>query len=111
MFRSRAVAGCRLAHVVRVSAIAVVAAALVVGGTLAQARSAKPLPGLPKYTDGYRGWIKINRGRFRRRPAMRTRLEERLREQAKRGARYPYGTVIVKEGSRPGPEGVVSSSR
>ena len=46
-----------------VLAAAACAGVLVAGATVAQGESSKPepLPGVPAYTAGYTGWIKINR--------------------------------------------------
>ena len=87
----------------RVSAIAAVAAALVVGATLAQARSeASPLPGLPAYTTGYKGWTKINKAPIRGGSAAHQGTKNVYASKRKSGARYPYGTVIVKEAFKAG---------
>ena len=91
----------------RLVLLALIAGALAATVSLAHARSsrpeAKPLPGLPAYTAGYRGWTKLNR-----RPVPPRRNDPHhstkniYASKAKRGTRYPYGTVIVKEGSQPG---------
>lgn len=92
----------------RVLALAVLAAATVVGVTLAQARTeAKPLPGLPPWTAGYTGWTKLNRTPIPPRasdPHSGTKnvYASRL---ARKGV-YPVGTVIVKDIRRPGSRNV-----
>jgi hypothetical protein len=87
----------------RVAAIAVLAAALVVGVTLAQARpEATPLPGLPKYTAGYKTWTKINKAPIRGGSSAHQGTKNVYASKRKAGARYPYGTVIVKEGFNAG---------
>jgi Cytochrome P460 len=91
----------------RLVVFALAAAALAATVSLAQARSsqpeAKPLPGLPTYTAGYRSWTKINRKPIpRRRNDPHDSVKNVYASKAKRGARYPYGTVIVKEGLQPG---------
>jgi hypothetical protein len=64
---------------------------------------AKPLPGLPGYTDGYRSWTKINRRPIPPRAAdPHHGVKNVYASKTKRGARYPYGAVIVKEGFQPG---------
>jgi Cytochrome P460 len=83
---------------------ATVVAALV---SLAHARSsappAKPLPGLPAYTAGYKGWTKLNRRPIPpRRNDPHNSTKNVYASKAKRGTRYPYGTVILKEGTQPG---------
>ena len=87
----------------RVSAIAALAAALVVGVTIAQARTAAtPLPGLPKYTAGYKAWTKINKVPIRGGSSAHQGTKNVYTSKRKVGARYPYGTVIVKEGFNAG---------
>jgi Cytochrome P460 len=91
----------------RLVLLALAAAALAAAVSLAQARSskpaAKPLPGLPQYTAGYKSWTKINRRPIPpRRNDPHDSTKNIYASKAKRGARYPYGTVIVKEGSEPG---------
>lgn len=79
---------------------ALVAAAFVVGATLAQGGSvkAKPLPGLPAYTAGYKSWFKINRSPIPRRSAdAHPGTKNVYTSKRIRGGRYPVGTVIVKE--------------
>ena len=80
---------------------------LVVGVSLAQARSdrptARPLPGLPAWTAGYKTWFKINRRPIPPRAAdAHTGTKNVYASKRIRGRRYPYGTVIVKEITRPG---------
>ena len=87
----------------RLLALALFAAVLAATAALAQARSSKPLPGLPGYTDGYRSWTKINRKPIPpRRNDPHNSSKNVYASKAKRGSRYPYGTVIVKEGLQPG---------
>ena len=89
----------------RVLALAIGAAALVAGATVAQARSdarQKALPGLPPYTAGYTSWTKINRAPIRGGSPAHNGTKNVYASRRKAGARYPYGTVIVKEGFRPG---------
>ena len=87
----------------RLLALALFAAVLAATAALAQARSSKPLPGLPGYTDGYRSWTKINRKPIPpRRNDPHNSSNNVYASKTKRGSRYPYGTVIVKEGLQPG---------
>jgi hypothetical protein len=89
-----------------VAGAAAVAAALAVGGTVAQghsdARQATPLPGLPAYTAGYKGWIRLNRAPIRGGSSAHQGTKNVYASRRRTGARYPYGTVIVKEGFRAG---------
>jgi hypothetical protein len=87
----------------RASILLIAGAALVTVASFAQARSSKPLPGLPAYTDGYRTWTKINRKPIQPRANdPHHSVKNVYASKAKRGGRYPYGTVIVKEGREPG---------
>lgn len=87
----------------RARVLLLAAAALVILASLAQARSSKPLPGLPAYTDGYRSWTKINRKPIPPRANdPHHSVKNVYASKPKRGGRYPYGTVIVKEGLQPG---------
>jgi hypothetical protein len=98
-----------------VLAAALGAAALVVGATVAQGGSSKPrpLPGLPAYTAGYRGWIKINRAPIppRRTGDAHPGTKDVYASKRIRGARYPFGTVIVKEVRRGGVVTIVAVMR
>jgi Cytochrome P460 len=87
--------------------LAVAATVLTTVVSLAYARSsaprAKPLPGLPAYTAGYKNWTKLNRRPIPpRRNDPHDSTKNVYASKAKRGARYPYGTVILKEGTQPG---------
>jgi hypothetical protein len=102
----------------RVFAVALLAAALAMSVSLAQAhgdrREAKPLPGLPAWTAGYRSWSRINRAPIPPRPNdAHTGTKHVYASKRIRGGRYPYGTVIVKEITRPGSAfvGVVAAMR
>jgi Cytochrome P460 len=91
----------------RIVVAVLLAAALTVAVSLAQARSskpdAKPFPGLPQYTAGYKSWTKINRRPIPPRANdPHHGVKNVYASKAKRGARYPYGTVVVKEGFPPG---------
>ena len=87
----------------RASSFLLAVVALVTVASLAQARSSKPLPGLPAYTDAYRTWAKINRKPIPPRASdPHHSVKNVYASKAKRGGRYPYGTVIVKEGREPG---------
>jgi hypothetical protein len=76
---------------------AVVAAAVLV----LAAGAAAPLPGLPQYTQGYTKWTKLNRAPIPKRAndahfSIKNVYASRLPRAG--SARYPLGTVIVKEG-------------
>jgi Cytochrome P460 len=77
--------------------------AILAATSLTYAAATKPLPGLPAYTDGYRNWTKINRQPIPPRASdPHHGVKNVYTSRRKAGARYPYGTVIVKEGSQPG---------
>jgi hypothetical protein len=82
---------------------ALATAVIVAGGSFAYAAATKSLPGLPAYTDGYRNWTKLNRRPI---PPRANDPHHAVKNvyagRRKAGARYPYGTVIVKEGLQPG---------
>ena len=96
----------------RTLAAAVAAAGILVGGAwIVQSGSAsatakaKPLPGLPAYTAGYRGWTKLNRRPLPRRsadPHDGTKNVYASKLPRRGSKRFPRGTVIVKEALRPG---------
>jgi hypothetical protein len=97
-----------------VTAAAVTAATLVVGATVAQGGSeARPLPGLPAYTAGYRSWVKLNRRPIPPRPSgdAHPGTKDVYASRRIRGNRYPAGTVIVKEIRRGGVVTVVAVMR
>jgi hypothetical protein len=74
------------------------------GASRRDEQRAKPLPGLPAYTAGYRGWIKLNAKPIppRRLGDAHLGTKNIYASKRKAGARYPLGTIIVKEASRPG---------
>jgi Cytochrome P460 len=87
----------------RVLVLAAAVAALVVGATLAQAgrqrERPRPLPGLPAYTAGYKGWIKLNARPIppRRTGDAHSGTKNVYVSRRIVGRRYPVGTVVVKE--------------
>jgi hypothetical protein len=86
----------------RLLALAALSVVVVASG-IAEARPSKPLPGLPAWTDGYRTWTKINRKPIPPRANdPHHSVKNVYASKPRRGARYPYGTVIVKEGLQPG---------
>jgi hypothetical protein len=86
----------------RLLALTAVSVVVVSASALAQAGTSKPLPGLPAWTDGYRTWTKINRRPIPPRANdPHHSVKNVYASKAKRGARYPLGTVIVKEGLQP----------
>lgn len=91
----------------RVALVAVLAAALAAGVSWAQGRpdraEATPLPGLPRYTAGYRTWFKLNRKPIPRRASdPHDGTKNVYASKRARDRRYPFGTVIVKEAFRAG---------
>jgi hypothetical protein len=98
-----------------VLAAALGSAVLVVGATVAQGGSSRPrpLPGLPAYTAGYRSWSKINRVPIPPRPTgdAHRGTKDVYASKRIRGARYPAGTVIVKEVRRGGVVTIVAVMR
>ena len=81
---------------------AATAAAVTVGVALAQSRAA-PLPGLPAYTAGYKGWHKLNRVPLPQRASdAHPGTKNVYVSKRARAGRYPLGTVVVKEVFRRG---------
>jgi hypothetical protein len=65
----------------------------------------KALPGLPRFTAGYRDWTKLHRDTIPPRPSGDAHLgTKRVFASKKRrpNGRFPYGTIVVKEAERPG---------
>lgn len=96
--------------------LAVALAAVSTAGARPEA-TPKPLPGLPVYTAGYKSWTKLNarpippqRGGD---PHRGTKNVYASKLPPRGSSRYPVGTVIVKEISRPGTRfiGVVAAMR
>lgn len=99
-----------LGPVARLVVALLLGAALAVGVSTSLARTtkpeAKPLPGLPRYTAGYRSWTKLNRRPVPPRASgdahSGTKNVYASKLPPRGSSRYPYGTIIVKEASRPG---------
>jgi hypothetical protein len=75
---------------------------------------AAPLPGLPRFAAGYRSWTKLNSKPLPPResdPHLGTK-NVYVSTEAARGE-YPVGTVVVKEGFRPGKDfiGLIATMR
>jgi Cytochrome P460 len=75
---------------------------------------AEPLPGLPRWTAGYRRWTKVNAKPLPPRdsdPHLGTK--DVYASRPPRAGVYPVGTVIVKEAMRPGKDfvGLVAAMR
>jgi hypothetical protein len=100
---------------VRRFAVALVLAALVAGAwTLARPYnltsaptasnplplSASPLPGIPRYAQNYKRFPKLNRKPIPNTPttAHRSGFKNVYVSKRRVNGRYPYGTIIVKEG-------------
>ena len=64
----------------------------------------KAPPGVPAFVAGYRDWVKLNRAPIPPRaddPHEGTKNVYASRERRANG-RFPFGTIVVKEASRPG---------
>lgn len=82
----------------RVVALAALALALAAGAALAGAAR----NGLPAYVDGYQQWPRLNAKPIKGGSAAHQGTKQVYASKRKVGKRYPYGTVIVKTGVRPG---------
>jgi hypothetical protein len=63
-------------------------------------------PGAPRYVAGYRGWVKLNDRPIPPRdadPHLGTKNVYASAERRPNG-RFPYGTIVVKDATRPGKE-------
>jgi hypothetical protein len=87
-----------------------VAAALVVAvgiaGAVAVVAAAQPAAnGLPKYTNGYAKWKKLNRKPIRT-PGAHTGIKNVYASKPKKGKKFPNGTVVLKTIAKPGQKGL-----
>ena len=65
----------------------------------------KALPGLPRFTAGYRDWTKLHAGTIPPRPSGDAHLGTKrvfASKERRPNGRFPYGTIVVKEAERPG---------
>jgi hypothetical protein len=86
-------------------ALAVAAAVSQTGrGAAGPEAAPKPLAGLPAYTAGYRAWTRLNKRPIPPRAGGDAHggTKNVYSSKRKAGARYPAGTIIVKEAFRPG---------
>jgi Cytochrome P460 len=86
------------------------------GGGSAGSTGAQPqaFPGLPEWTAGYRRWTKLNADLLPPRdsdPHLGTKNV--FASRPARGGTYPVGTIVVKEGFRPGKDfvGLIATMR
>jgi hypothetical protein len=75
----------------------------------------KAPPGVPAFVAGYRDWVKLNRAPIPPRaadPHEGTKNVYASRERRPNG-RFPFGTIVVKEASRPGRDftGLIATMR
>jgi hypothetical protein len=78
--------------------IAAAAALLLVGAAAAQARK----DGLPAYVTGYTTWPKVNAKPIQGGSSAHQGTKNVYTSKRKTGARYPVGTIVVKEARPPG---------
>jgi Cytochrome P460 len=88
-----------------------VAAALIVAvgiaGAVAVVAAAQPAAnGLPKYTNGYTKWKKLNRKPIRGGSPAHSGVKNVYASKPKKGKRYPNGTVVLKTIAQPGKKGL-----
>lgn len=90
---------------VRAVIVVLVLATALAGAASIVALAAPRADGLPSYTDGYRGWTKLNR-RPVTAPGAHTGIKNVYASRARRrDGRFPTGTVIVKSVARFGATG------
>ena len=95
-----------------VAVTAAVAAVLVSAAATAPERSAaRALPGLPAYTAGFNGWLRLNRRaipprssdpHFGTKNVYVNRARAQLAPRGRQRYPYPYGAIVVKSAKRPG---------
>lgn len=86
------------------AALAAVAAIALCAG-LAGAAAQSTVKGLPKYTNGYAKWPKLNKKPLRT-PGAHNGIKNVHASKKKKGRKYPNGTVIVKSIREPGEKGL-----
>jgi hypothetical protein len=72
--------------------------------TTTEAAPPEAPPGVPGFVAGYRGWIKLNDRPIPPRdadPHLGTK-DVYASEERRAGGRFPYGTIVVKDATRPG---------
>lgn len=92
-----------------VALIAIVAGLLVGLGSVHAGKPARqaatPLPGLPSYVAGYRSWRRLNRRPITPSSSPHPGIHNVYVSKSpstKGGIKYPYGSIVVKEGHAPG---------
>jgi len=86
------------------AAIAIVVLGLLGAGSVV-ALAQPSANGLPKYTNGYAKWKKLNRKPITT-PGAHTGIKNVYASKEKKGKRYPNGTVIVKSIAQPRKKGL-----
>lgn len=86
--------------------IAILVMTLGLAGAVAVLASAQPSAnGLPRYTNGYKKWTKLNRKPITT-PGAHTGIKNVYASKRKKGRKYPNGTVVLKTIARPGEKGL-----
>ncbi len=86
--------------------IAILVMTLGLAGAVAVLASAQPsAKGLPRYTNGYAKWTKLNRKPITT-PGAHTGIKNVYASKRKKGRKYPNGTVVLKTIARPGEKGL-----
>ena len=88
------------------SKVAILVVALGVAGAVSVLAAAQPAAnGLPKYTNGYAKWKKLNRKPITT-PGAHTGIKNVYASKPKKGKKYPNGTVVLKTIAQPGQKGL-----
>lgn len=88
------------------SKVAILVVALGLAGAVAVLAAAQPAAnGLPKYTNGYAKWQKLNRKPITT-PGAHTGIKNVYASKPKKGKTYPNGTVVLKTIAQPGKKGL-----
>lgn len=75
------------------------------GGVAVVAAAKTAANGLPRYTDGYAKWPKLNSKPVTK-PGAHTGVKNVFASKTKKGKLYPNGTVVVKSIAEPGKKGL-----
>jgi len=88
------------------SRVAVLVVVLGLAGAVAVLAAAQPAAnGLPKYTNGYAKWKKLNRKPITT-PGAHTGIKNVYASKPRKRKKFPNGTVIVKTIAQPGQKGL-----
>lgn len=89
----------------RTKLVALIVVTGLAGATAVVAAAKTTANGLPKYTDGYAKWTKLNAKPITK-PGAHTGVKNVYASKDKSGKLFPNGTVVVKSIAEPGKKGL-----